>query len=372
VKRLWLIAIVLLLSAGTARCGEPWTEAQANAWYHEQPWIIGANYIPASAVNALEMWDEATFDPARIDLELGWAQDIGMNTVRVYLHDLSWQQDAEGFKGRISRFLEIADAHHIRAILVLFDSCWDPFPRVGPQPQPRPGVHNSRWVQSPGATALQDEAQRPRLEAYVKGVIAAFANDVRVLAWDLWNEPDNNNDLSYGPLEPANKATLVERLLPLVFAWARAAEPIQPLTSGVWRGLSAQEIGAIGRIQIISSDIVSFHSYEPPTVFETQLAWLQQYRRPVICTEYLARPRGSTFEGILPIARNHWVGAINWGLVAGKTQTLLPWDSWQHPYVDHEPAIWFHEVFRTDGAPYRSSEVQLLRALAKTTSRTVQ
>jgi Cellulase (glycosyl hydrolase family 5) len=361
------VFIALLLQLTAAHAAGRWTDARANAWYRQQPWLVGANYVPATSINQLEMWQEATFDPARIDLELGWAEGAGMNTVRVFLHDLLWQQDAAGFRSRISKFLEIADKHRIRPIFVLFDSCWDPDPKLGPQHPPKPGVHNSGWVQSPGARALADRSQYPRLEAYVKGVVGAFARDKRILVWDVWNEPDNTNQSSYGPLEPDDKQALVQALLPQVFAWARAANPTQPLTSGVWQETSpqAQDLPAMARIQIENSDVISFHNYNPPRQFEQQVDSLQQYRRPVICTEYMARGTGSSFEADLPIAKRHRVGAINWGLVAGKTQTFLPWDSWSKPYVDREPAEWFHDVFQADGAPYRPDEVRLIRALTK-------
>jgi hypothetical protein len=85
----------------------------------------------------------------------------------------------------------------------------------------------------------------------------------------------------------------------------------------------------------------------------------------LICTEYMARGNGSFFEGSLPIAKLHHVAMINWGLVQGKTQTNLPWDSWQKPYVDREPSIWFHEVFRTDGQPYQPEEAEFIKRVAR-------
>jgi hypothetical protein len=364
-KRRYFVFLYLLLSSITTHAAERWTETKANAWYRQQPWLTGANYIPANAINELEMWQEATFDPARIDLELGWAEGLGMNTMRVFLHDLLWQQDKDAFKTRISRYLAISDKHHIRTIFVLFDSCWDPDPKLGPQHPPKPGVHNSGWVQSPGAKALEDPSQYPRLEAYVKGVVSAFARDRRVLAWDVWNEPDNTNEFSYGSFEPNNKEGLVQALLPQVFTWARAANPTQPLTSGVWHDDSStsENPRPIARIQIENSDVVSFHNYESPQKFENQIHSLEQYHRPILCTEHMARGIGSTFEGNLPIAKKCKVAAINWGLVAGKTQTFLPWDSWKKPYTDREPVLWFHEVFRTDGTPYRPEETSLFREL---------
>jgi Cellulase (glycosyl hydrolase family 5) len=362
-KSVLLLGVLCFICGATRAQGVRWTEKEAADWYAKRPWLVGSNYIPTDAINELEMWQADTFDAKRIDTELGWAEGIGLNTMRVFLHDLPWQQDAEGFQKRIDTFLQIAAKHHIKPLFVLFDSCWDPEPRLGKQHAPRPGVHNSGWVQSPGAKALQDAEQYPRLEAYVKGVVGAFAKDERVLGWDVWNEPDNGNGGSYADLEPKNKNELVVALLPRAFAWARAAHPTQPLTSGVWKGdWSVQEkLGPGAKIQIELSDVISFHSYDKPELFEKKVLSLQQYHRPIICTEYMARGNGSTFQGTLPIAKKYNVAAINWGLVAGKTQTYLPWDSWQHPYADREPAVWFHEIFRTDGTPYSAEETAFIK-----------
>lgn len=369
----FLPALLLALSAAAQTAPVPgrWTEAQANAWYARQPWLVGSDYIPSDAINQLEMWQAATFDPRRIDQELGWAQSLGMNTMRVFLHDLLWQQDPAGFQQRIDTFLAICDKHHIRPIFVLFDSVWDPDPKLGPQHPPIPGVHNSGWIQSPGRAALEDPTQYPRLEAYVQGVIGAFANDPRVLAWDLWNEPDNMNDPSYIALEPLNKQALVATLLPQVFAWARSAHPTQPLTSGVWRGDDWSNLSTlfpVARIQLENSDILSFHSYGWPEEFEHRVLQLETYHRPILCTEYMARDIGSLFDTILPIAQEYRVAAINWGFVQGKTQTWLPWDSWTRPYVLESPAVWHHDIFYPDGKPYRQAEVDLIRRLTTQTN----
>jgi Cellulase (glycosyl hydrolase family 5) len=371
VKRL-LTAVVLILGfAASSPAQKPrWAEKAANDWYAQQPWLVGSNYIPSTAINELEMWQAASFDPQQIDKELGWAESLGLNTMRVFLHDLLWQQDAEGFKRRLDVFLTIAQKHKIRPVFVLFDSVWDPDPRLGKQRAPRPGVHNSGWMQSPGAAALEDVSQYPRLEAYVRGVAGAFANDKRILAWDLWNEPDNTNGGSYASLEPANKEELVRALLPRVFEWVREAGATQPLTSGVWNGdwSSAEKLSPMEKIQLTLSDVVSFHSYEKPEVFEKRILSLQHYGRPILCTEYMARGNGSTFQGTLPIAKKYHVAAINWGLVAGKTQTYLPWDSWKNPYVNREPTVWFHEIFRDDGQPYRPEEAAFIRSIIQSTS----
>jgi hypothetical protein len=360
------VLIWLLCHAAFAAPVQKWTEQKANEWYRKQGFLVGSNYNPATAINELEMWQAETFDPKRIDLELGWAEQIGMNTMRVYLHDLAYGQDPEGFCRRLDQFLAICAGHNIRPMLVLFDSCWDPLPVIGRQRPPRPGVHNSGWVQSPGAGALQDPAQYPRLEAYVRGVVGRFANDKRVLAWDIWNEPDNLNSSSYLSAEPKNKVELVLALLPQAFAWARQAGPTQPLTSAPWKGgdwSSPRALSAMELTQLYLSDIISFHNYDSPDKFEARVKQLQVYNRPILCTEYMARGNGSTFEGVLPLAKRYNVAAINWGLVQGKSQTHLPWDSWQRPYTDREPTVWFHEVFRTDGTPYRTEETELIKRL---------
>ena len=348
-----------------AQPSQRWSEEKANSWYQQQPWLVGANYIPASAINELEMWQADTFDPQQIDKELGWAESLGMNTMRVFLHDLLWEQDAKGFQQRLDQFLSIAARHHIRPILVLFDSCWDPMPKLGKQRAPMQGVHNSGWVQSPGAKALQDSSQYPRLKSYVVGVVAAFANDQRILAWDVWNEPGGFQYGYYEQQEPKNKIELVKALLPQAFDWARSANPSQPLTSGLWEGdWPKSGPTPMEQIQLEKSDIITFHNYSWPENFEQRVNWLERQHRPILCTEYMARSAGSTFDGALPIAKKHHVGAINWGLVSGKTQTIYPWESWSHPYVLDQPQVWFHDVFKADGTPYRQSEVELIRQLA--------
>ena len=361
---LFVLSVVLISCLALAR--PRWTEQQANSWYQAQPWLVGSNFIPKDAINELEMWQADTFNPQEIDTELGWAESIGMNTMRVFLHDLLWQQDAEGFKKRLDQFLAISDKHHIRPVFVLFDSVWDANPKLGPQRPPIPGIHNSGWMQSPGTKALEDESQQPRLKAYVVGLIGAFANDKRILAWDLWNEPDNVN--GNPQKDPDEKKDIVTKLLAQVFEWARSVDPQQPLTSGIWTGtpedwLDPRQWTPMQHVQLEQSDVVTFHNYDWPESFEAHLLALQKLNRPVICSEYMARPVGSTFDTVLPIAQKYNVGAINWGLVAGKTQTYLPWESWDHPYIKDQPPVWFHEVFYGDGRPYRQREVQLIREL---------
>jgi hypothetical protein len=357
-------ALAASLQTAGAQTPGRWSEQKADAWYASQPWLVGANFIPSDAINELEMFQPATFNPALNDKELGMAESIGMNTVRVFLQDQLWLSDPAGMKQRLERFLTIAAKHHIKPLFVLFDSCWDPYPKLGPQHPPIPGVHNSGWVQSPGKERLLNRAVEPELKAYVQGVVGAFAEDDRILGWDIWNEPDNQGrDVA---ADVPAKVARVDELLPKAFAWARAMHPTQPLTSGVWQGddweNAANESETV-RIQLSESDVITFHDYNFPEKFAARIHQLQTLHRPVICTEYMARGNGSLFDLSLPIAKREHVGAMNWGFVAGKTQTWLPWDSWKRPYVDEQPPIWFHEVFRQDDTPYRQHEVDLIREL---------
>jgi Cellulase (glycosyl hydrolase family 5) len=383
VYRRTVLKLPLLLAAGTALAQSPcaaaepprtsagpsrWSPDRANSWYQAQGWPVGANFITSNAINQLEMFQPGTYDPRRVDTELGWARFHGLNTVRVFLHDQLWAQDSRGFQTRLAQFVGIAARHRIKPLFVLFDSCWDPLPRLGRQHPPTPGIHNSGWVQSPGAERIGDPRYTRTLQDYVTGVLTQFRNDDRVLGWDLWNEPDNPAN-QYRNVERSDKLERVAELLPQVFAWARSVDPRQPLTSGVWDGEWADPASrsTIAGIQLANSDVITFHCYAEPADFESRIAELAPQSRPILCTEYMARPMGSTVEGILPIAKRHNVGAINWGLVAGKTQTYFPWDSWDHPYTAI-PQVWFHDLLRPDGTAFQGNESQTIRMLSSSTA----
>lgn len=354
------------VTSGSGSAGGRWTAEAAHAWYADLPWLVGCNFTPSYAINQLEFWQSETFDLAAIDRELQWAADLGMNAARVYLHDLLWAQDEAGFRDRIEAYLAVAARHGIRTMLVLFDSCWGPEPTLGPQRDPEPGVHNSGWVQSPGMPVLLDPGQHHRLETYVRGIVAAYADDPRVLAWDIWNEPDNGPEVALcDPALLAAKADLVAPLLVEAFGWARAAAPRQPLTSGIWLGdWSAPDLlSPIQRAQTASSDVISFHNYGVAADFEARVRWLQGFGRPTLCTEYMARSTGSTFEAILPRAREHKVAAFCWGLVRGRTQTHLAWDPADNHAIDQGLQPWFHDVLDEDGRPHLPHEVEFLRRI---------
>jgi len=343
-----------------------WDKARAWRWYDAQPWPVGCNFIPSGAINQLEMWQADTFTPKEIDRELGWLAGIGMNTARVFLHDLLWKQDAMGFLARIDQFLDIAERHKIGTMFVFFDSCWNPHPVLGAQPAPIPGLHNSCWAQSPGTAIVSDPDAFARLEEYVVGVVNHFRNDKRVLVWDVWNEPENITNPRYQTknLTLEQKAGIVVPLLARTFQWARSAQPTQPLTSGIWTGdwSSDEKLTPIQQLQLRASDVISFHRYTALEETRATVEPLKRFGRPLLCTEYVARGAGSTFEAILPYFKQEKIAAYNWGAVSGKTQTIYPWDSWEKTY-SAEPAVWHHDIFRPDGSPYDSRETALIKSL---------
>lgn len=320
-----------------------WTVERANAWYAKQPWRVGCNFIPSNAINQLEMWQAESFDSATLDRELGWAAGLGMNLVRVYLHDVAWEVDPAGFKQRMNRFLALAAGHGIGVLFVIFDDCWMPTAQLGRQPAPRPGVHNSGWLQSPGVRVVNTPAEWGRLERYVRDVVGSFGQDARVVMWDLYNEPGNSGQ--------------DDKSLPLlqaVYGWARASAPTQPLTAGVWFPNAA-----LNAYQLEAADVITFHNYNDAANLAEQIAALRVHGRPLICTEWLRRDI-SEVATCLPVFQRERVGCCNWGLVAGKTNTIFPWGS---PEGAPAPARWFHDLLHADGTPFDVNEVACFRAL---------
>jgi hypothetical protein len=322
---------------------EVWTKEQANEWYKDKGWLRGSDFIPSSAINQLEMWQAETFDTTTINRELGWAESIGMNSMRVYLHHLAWEIDSAGFKDRMNQYLTIADKHHIITLFVLFDDCWVPTYQAGKQPDPKPGIHNSGWVRDPGDKIHEDSTLVMVLERYTKDVLTTFADDKRIILWDLYNEP------GYG-----NKSM---PLLEKTFQWGREVNPTQPLSAGVW----SRDLVDLNTYQLANSDVTTYHNYSDEVEHKKWIDSLRTYGRPLICTEYMARTRGSLFKNIMPMLKAENIGAYNWGLVAGKTNTMYAWDT---PMPDgKEPKIWFHDIFRKDGTVYSKEEVALIKSL---------
>ena len=355
IKGLYIILFASILAATSGNCQQPktdyaarWSVEKANEWAEKSGWLRGSNFNPSTAINQLETWQAETFDTNTIDKELGWAEGIGLNVMRVFLHHLAWQNDQVGFKKRMDTYLTISTKHGIKTIFVFFDDCWNPTYQAGKQPDPKPGVHNSGWVRDPGTLLQTDQSLPITLESYVKDILTSFKNDKRIAMWDLYNEPGNSDQ--------QNKSL---PLLKSVFDWGREVNPSQPLTSGVWNS----KLNEINKFQLENSDVITYHNYDAPALHQAAIDSLKKFNRPLVCTEYMARRNNSLFTNIMPILKANKVGAINWGLVAGKSNTKYAWDQ---PIPDgSEPKLWFHEIFRPDGTPYRQDEVDLIKSLTK-------
>ena len=365
-KLLFIGLFILLFFSVRA---QQWPVNKAWVWYDAQPWRVGANFNPSTAINQLEFWQAETFDENTIERELKWSADLGMNVHRVYLHNLLWEQDSNGFIDRLNVYLSIADRYELKTIFVLLDDVWHPVPKLGKQPAPIPHLHNSGWVQAPGAAILGDLNRHDELETYIKGIITTFTDDERVIMWDLYNEPDNvAKGKGRGSLEVNNKKAYSLALLKKVFSWAREVNPSQPLTSGLWKGNSSQwgtfeKLSAIDQFVVEHSDVISFHAYDGSLEkVAEKISELKKYNRPLFCTEYLARGVGNNFETLLPLFKKEKIGAINWGLVDGKTQTKYPWRSWIINFTG-EPDVWHHDIFRANGTPYSKEETDFMKKM---------
>lgn len=356
-----LLILIIISSCVNSKTGL-WNNDRVNQWYEKQPWIFGSNFIPSTAINQIEMWQESSWDPATIDRELGYAERIGMNSIRVYLHYLVWKEEGKLFLERIDEFLELADSHNIGVIFVFLDDCWDPSPYYGKQKDPVPFIHNSGWVQCPGWEILSNTSRHEELKPYVQDILNHFGADSRILAWDLYNEPGNTNSISYA--DAVDKLDYSLLLLKDVFHWAREVDPSQPLTTGVWVGdwSNPDSLSALNKFSLDHSDFISFHCYYDLAGFKNFYKALERYKRPIICTEFMSRSSGGLFDSILPYMKAHEIGGFNWGLVNGKTQTIYSWESWIRD-ISGEADFWHHDILRKDGTPYLEEEVALFLEL---------
>ena len=352
--------------------GKRWSEERAWQWHNENGWMIGSNFNPSTSINQLEFWQEDTYDKETIERELGWSAELGMNTHRVYLHNLLWDQDSVGFIKRIENYLDISESKGIKTLFVLLDDCWHPAPKLGKQPDPMPFVHNSWWVQAPGSAILGDSLRHHEVKNYIKGVISHFAYDKRVIGWDLYNEPGNVAPTQKGHNEFAikgDKDIFTLSLLRKAFKWAREVNPSQPLTSSVWKTWEKDNdwskldnLSDLTKFIISNSDVISFHTYGDIDEMKLRVEQLETYNRPIMCTEYLARGQGSTFQAMLPLLKEKQIAAINWGFVAGKTNTIFPWSSWEEDFTA-APELWHHDIYLPDKTPFDQAEIDFIKEM---------
>ena len=318
-----------------------WTEEKAKEWQKNTGWLFGFNYVTSTAVNSTEMWQKETFDKETVKRELEIAAQTGYNSCRVFLQYIVWENENGVFLETFGDFCEIAKSNGISVMPILFDDCAfagkDPYP--GAQDPPVPGIPNSQWTPNPGISTANNPEKEQNLRGYVKNIIDTFKDHTNIIAWDLYNEPGNNNRR--------------EKCLPLVekaFLWAREIDPVQPLTAGVW------EFNDYDLKLADMSDIITYHDYSPFESSAEKINALIKYKRPVLCTEWLLRQGENKFESHLPLFMEKISGAYNWGLIKGKTQTNLQWGK-----NDAEPKIWQHDLYYENGRPYDEDEILFIK-----------
>lgn len=329
-----------------------WSVDQGKAWQVKYGYRAGMNFIPSTADNELEMFQAETYDPKTIDRELGFAQALGFSTARVFLHNLLWEEDSVKFLARLDNFLSIADKRGFSIMFVLLDSCWNDNPQPGTQPEPITGKHNSQWVQAPGYATIMDHDKFSQLKSYVMGVVTHYKDDSRIMAWDIWNEPNNSGYAD----------NVILPLITEAFSWVRAVNPSQPLTTPVWQ--FSAHFSYFEQAQMKLSDVVSFHNYEVPQALQQVILHLKEYNdeRPLVCTEYMARTAGSHFEPSLQIMKDENIYAYNWGLVNGRTMTIYDWSTTYMPATE-PPQVWFHDVFNPDGTAFNQTEISYIQSV---------
>ncbi len=320
-----------------------WSPEKAWTWYKSKPWIVGWNYTPTTCVNATEWWqDEKKVSDSTIHRELKLGQQLGYNSVIVYLQYLVWLKDSAYCKERFSKFLALADQHNMTVTPTFFDDvnficsgddCGNS--HLGDQGEPNAGKLMSQWGASPGPKYVLDANQRPNFKRYVQDFIKTFGQDKRILMWNMYNEPSNSG--------------IGSRTYPLVelaFVWAREIGCSQPLTVSDW---TAQNNAWPYNL----SDICSFHGYMNNGSLVNLINKLRATQRPIICTEWLARGNPGTNILIdLPMFKRLGVGAIQWSLINGRMHCERSWSnfgSYNNP--------WFHDVLYNDGKPYKAEEV---------------
>lgn len=348
-----------------------WSKEKVWQWYRHVGWQCGFNYLPRTAVNYLDFWQ--AFDEQTIEQELGWAEQVGFNSIRIVLSYTVWQADPAQFQQKFARFLDICAKFGLRLMPCLLDDCGfsgQP-PILGPQSSPVAGVHNSRAVASPGRSHVMDKTRWPRIQSYVQNLVESFADDGRILMWDLYNEPGNRMIFSARgeSLYDAGLEAYSHELMRNLFDWVRGINPVQPLTVAGWQLPPSWENSdhnlythPIDLDAFALSDIVSFHAYCKPDRLRRVLDNLSAFERPLFCTEWMARQAGSRIVDQLPVFARRNVSSYQWGLVKGLTQTHIPWPALLEQMSAEEIAeeVWFHDLLYPNGAPYDEHEISLI------------
>ncbi len=367
ITKIIALAVSLFLFSTCVFAREVWTDEQAKQWIAKQKYRAGVNYIPSYAVNQIELWQKETFDIKTIDREFALMRATGFNAVRVFLSDLVFESNPDGFMERFEEFLKTADKYGIGTMVVFFTNGGTDDAKLGKQVVPSQS-HNPGWKKQPSYSILGDKSKWGILEKFVKTVVGKYAKDPRVICWDIFNEPGNikslhivggAKNLSDDRIKHLKRCSL--DLIRESAEWARSCDPQQPVTFGLYKYKGGEEEKIFNPLQISQSDVISYHTYAPLIDHMRIIKKIRKHTsKPIMCTEWMGRIRGSTFNPILSFHKNNNIWSFPFGFVAGKTQTWRPWPNDDTPEMQ---GIWFHDIYKSDHTPYCPEEVEYIKRI---------
>ena len=351
-----------------------WSQEKIWAWYNARPWMRGCNFMSSDCANRIDQWQEDGFEERlrTADEELALAEETGYNTIRIIPEFFVWDKQHDGFMKRFDRYLEVAWKHGISAMVVFGNDCMQPKAytkpmTLGPQHYDW-GYHGGRKMSQHGALPgmgyhLLDEPELARRHyEWVREMIQTYRNDERVCVWDLYNEPG-----------AAHREEVTWPHMKRFFEIAREIDPIQPLTTAVWRCPpdADKPLRFLEQAACDMSDIISYHNYGR---YEDNIRIIKRlketYGRPILNTEWLGRCLHNTVQEMFPLFYLEKIGCYNWGFVAGKYQTYEPWNAtWvqyeENPALDVDFTKWFHDLYRPNHHPYDPREIEIIKRFSR-------
>ncbi|MEI7900372.1 MAG: cellulase family glycosylhydrolase [bacterium] len=315
--------LAMMAAAWAGLCGNAAENASAKDDY---AWMRGANYVPSYAKNDVALWLD--FDSEVIGRELGYAERLKLNTVRVFLSVQAYERNPPLFLERFEQFLTLCAKHKIQMMPVLFDSCFDP------QEVDLAEYRDKNWIPSPGCQRL-GEKDWPAMETYTAAIVGKHKQDPRIVLWDVMNEPESTGEFG----KPEGKARIVG-FVRRAIARVRQEGPVQPLGVG-W---------AFSRNISLSADITDvliLHNYANPQGLGEDIRRIRELgkslNKPAIINEWVGRPQ-QRIEEAMPVVAKEKIGWVFWELMLGKTQ----FTQGRRPYQGH---------IYPDGTCYSAKEV---------------
>ena len=346
---------------------QKWSKEKANEWYKKQGWLRGCNFIGSDCTNRLDMWQSYKSEEKLVtaDKELALCDKIGFNTVRLWMNFDVYYKEKNSYMDILEKYISLCDKHHQKVMIVL--AYEEDLPRGEVFVAKEMGEQKYALGEHQGRIPLEKEEIEKTPYHYleykelhdifiemVKNIVSKYANDERVLCWNIFNEPG---------------IMIGERNIPLLkelFEVVRSYNPIQPLCADIWRGLNEGKIkSAEEQLAYDLSDVISFHSYLPYSLLVEELHYHLKDGRPVLLTEWLHRINHNNIFEIYPLLYLNNVANYCWGFVVGKTQTHEPWPHmWDEYYngiiTDFDFTKWQHDLFRPNLRPYDPREIKVL------------